>query len=370
MILKFLHPLLKELTGLSIFQYITFRAVYAAVFALLISFLLGPWVIRKLKQFRIGQEIREDGPESHFAKSGTPTMGGVLIILAIVLSLLLWQDIDSVYTWLLLVSIVGFGLIGFVDDYLKISRKNAGGLKATFKWIAQTVLAVAIVLIIYYVRPAEYTTSEGLVVDATTLLYLPFLKDPVLDLSFLYIPAAVILILWTTNAVNITDGLDGLATGLMIMVGLTFAVLSYLSGRQDFATYLVIPFVKSGSEITIAGLTLVGACVGFLWFNAHPAQVMMGDTGSLGLGGMVGVLALLLKKEVLLFVIMGVFMLETMSVIIQVLSFKLRGKRVFKMAPLHHHFELKGWDESKVVIRFWILGGLFTLLSLSTLKIQ
>jgi phospho-N-acetylmuramoyl-pentapeptide-transferase len=365
MILKFLHPLIKSLTGLNIFQYITFRAAYAAVAALLISFLLGPWMIRKLKEFKIGQEIRADGPETHFSKSGTPTMGGILIITSIVISVLLFQDLDSIFSWLIVISILGFGGIGFIDDYLKISKRNAQGLTATFKWITQFALALVIALIIFTVR-----TAQDANVDTTTYLYLPFIKEPIFDLAWVYIPFAILLILWTTNAVNLTDGLDGLATGLMILVGVTFAVLSYLSGRADFANYLFIPFVKSGGELAIASLALVGACVGFLWFNAHPAQVMMGDTGSLGLGGMIGVLALLLKKEILLLIIMGVFVLETMSVIIQVLSFKIRKKRVFKMAPLHHHFELKGWAESKVVIRFWILGGLFALLSLSTLKIQ
>jgi phospho-N-acetylmuramoyl-pentapeptide-transferase len=365
MILKFLHPLMQALGGPNIFQYITFRAIYAAVTALLISFLLGPWVIRKLKQWKVGQEIRQDGPESHFAKSGTPTMGGVLIIAAIIIAILLFQDWDSPFTWLVLGSVIGFGLIGFADDFLKITKRNAAGLAARFKWITQFVLAAAIALAIFLIRTARDNN-----VDTTTFLYIPFFKEPVLDLSWFFIPFAIFLLLWTTNAVNLTDGLDGLATGLMIFVGITLAIIAYLTGRADYANYLFIPFVQGGGELAIASLALVGACVGFLWFNSHPAQVMMGDTGSLGLGGMVGVLALLLKKEILLVVIMGVFVLETLSVIIQVLSFKIRKKRVFKMAPLHHHFELKGWDESKVVIRFWILGGLFTLLSLSTLKIQ
>ncbi len=365
MILKLLHPLMQALGGPGIFQYITFRAAYAAVAALLISFLLGPWVIRKLRQLKIGQEIREDGPESHFAKSGTPTMGGVLIIASIVIAILLFQDLDTPFTWLVLGSVVGFGLIGFADDFLKITKRNAAGLAARFKWITQFVLAAGIAVLIFIIRTARDNN-----VDTTTFLYLPFFKDPVFDMSWFFVPFAIFLLLWTTNAVNLTDGLDGLATGLMIFVGITLSIISYLTGRADYANYLFIPFVQGGGELAISSLALVGACVGFLWFNSHPAQVMMGDTGSLGMGGMVGVLALLLKKEILLVVIMGVFVIETLSVIIQVLSFKIRKKRVFKMAPLHHHFELKGWDESKVVIRFWILGGLFTLLSLSTLKIQ
>jgi phospho-N-acetylmuramoyl-pentapeptide-transferase len=296
-----------------------------------------------------------------------------------VVAVLLWQNLDNTYTWIILLTVVGFGGIGFVDDYLKIKRKNAAGLTSGFKWITQFVLSLAIALLIFTFRnyhtltlsPPLFNGMKMMVkYDYTTLLYIPFLKNPVLDFSFFYIPFSVLLLLSTSNAVNLTDGLDGLATGLIIMVGITFAIMAYLTGNIRFAEYLGIPFVNNSGELTIAGMALVGACVGFLWFNAHPAEIMMGDTGSLSLGGLIGVFALILKKEVLIIVIGGVFVLETLSVIIQVLYYKFTKKRVFLMAPLHHHFELKGWKESKVVTRFWILGGLFALLGLSTLKIQ
>jgi phospho-N-acetylmuramoyl-pentapeptide-transferase len=378
-VLKLLYPLVKYITFFNVFQYITFRAAYAAVTALLISFLFGPRIIRKLRELKVGQKIRHDGPETHLSKSGTPTMGGILIIISVVVAVLLWQNLDNTYTWIILLAVVGFGGIGFVDDYLKIKRKNAAGLTSGFKWITQFVLSLAIALLIFTFRnyhtltlsPPLFNGMKMMVkYDYTTLLYIPFLKNPVLDFSFFYIPFSVLLLLSTSNAVNLTDGLDGLATGLIIMVGITFAIMAYLTGNIRFAEYLGIPFVNNSGELTIAGMALVGACVGFLWFNAHPAEIMMGDTGSLSLGGLIGVFALILKKEVLIIVIGGVFVLETLSVIIQVLYYKFTKKRVFLMAPLHHHFELKGWKESKVVTRFWILGGLFALLGLSTLKIQ
>ena len=359
MLLKLLYPLVKFFTFFNIFQYITFRAAYAAITALLISFIIGPWLIKKLKKSRVGQIIRRDGPKSHYKKSGTPTMGGILIVLSIVVSSLLWLDLDNYYTWILLLAVVGFGTIGFIDDYLKVTRKEAGGMRASVKIIGQFLLSSVIVALLFVMRNPH-----------TTLLYFPFLKNPVMDLSYFYIPLSVTLLVGYSNAVNFSDGLDGLATGLVIFVGITFAVLAYLTGRVDWTEYIQIPFIKDSGEITILCLSLVGACIGFLWFNTHPAEIMMGDTGSLSLGGALGVIALILKKEILLIVVGGVFVLEILSVIIQVAGYKLTGKRVFKMAPIHHHFELKGWKESKVVIRFWILGGLFALLSLSTLKIQ
>ena len=359
MVLKFLYPLVKYFTFFNIFQYITFRAAYAALTALLISLIVGPLLIKKLKEKRVGEEIRGDGPRTHLAKSGTPTMGGILIIFSLLVSVLLWQDLENYYTWILILATLGFGCIGFVDDYLKTFKKSRTGLRAGLKFSGQILLSLIIVLLLFFKRN-EYTT----------LLYVPFFKTPVLDLSYLYIPFAVLLLTGYSNAVNLTDGLDGLAIGLVIMVGLAFAVLSYLAGRADYAAYLQIPFIRQSWEISVFSLALVGSAIGFLWFNCHPAEIMMGDTGSLALGGVVGVIALIIKKEILLFIVGGVFVIEIFSVIIQVVHFKWKGKRVFKMAPLHHHFELMGWSESKVVIRFWILGGLFALLSLSTLKIQ
>lgn len=352
-------PLTGDFTFFNIFQYITFRAAYAAVTALFLSLFLGPLLIEWLRKEKLGQEIRDDGPTTHQVKSGTPTMGGLLIIFSIVVSVLLWQDIRNRYTWISIISILGFGLIGFVDDYLKVYKKNSAGLHARFKFIAQIILSLVIVTFIYF-------TKE----EHSTLLYIPFFKHPVLDLSYLYIPFGVLLLVGTTNAVNLTDGLDGLAIGLVIFAGIAFAILTYLTGRADYAGYLQIPYIAGTGELAVMSFALIGAAVGFLWFNCHPAEIMMGDTGSLSLGGIIGVIALLIKKEILLIVVGGVFVLEALSVIIQVVSYKTRKKRVFRMAPLHHHYELSGWKESKVVVRFWILGALFVILSLSTLKIQ
>jgi phospho-N-acetylmuramoyl-pentapeptide-transferase len=357
-VLKYLFPLREYVSFFNIFQYITFRAAYAAITALLICFLFGPWVIARLRALKTGWTAREDTPTSHKAKAGTPTMGGVLIILALSVSLLLWQDPTSVHTWLLLFATLGFGAIGFVDDLLKMSPRKQG-IGAGVKFGGQILVSTVIVIVLYIQRT-----------DTTTFLYLPFFKHAVVDLSWLYIPFAVVLMVGYSNAVNLTDGLDGLAIGLVIMVALALTVLAYLSGRVDFADYLQVPFIKGGGEIAVFCLAVVGAAVGFLWFNAHPADVWMGDTGSLSLGGVLGAVALILKKEILVLILGGVFVLETLSVTIQVVSFKLSGKRVFKMAPLHHHFELSGWQESKVVARLWILGGLFAILGLSTLKIQ
>ena len=354
-------PLVGKLSFLNIFQYITFRAAYAAVTTLFLSLLLGQAMIEWLRKQKLGQEIRDEISTMHKSKSGTPTMGGILIIFSVVIAVLLWQDIKNIYTWICIVSILGFGGIGFVDDYLKIYKRNSAGvgLRASFKFIAQILLSIGIVTFIYLNRSPE-----------TTLLYIPFFKFPVLDLSYFYIPFGVLILVGTTNAVNLTDGLDGLAIGLVILAGIAFGILTYLSGRVDYAQYLQIPYIAGSGELTVLVFALIGASVGFLWFNSHPAEVMMGDTGSLSLGGIIGVIALLIKKEILLVIVGGVFVLEALSVIIQVVSFKSRKKRIFKMAPLHHHYELSGWSENKVVVRFWILGGLFVILSLSTLKIQ
>ena len=359
MLKEILLPLVEDFTFFNIFQYITFRSAYAAVTALLISFIFGPRLIRLLKRLNAKQAIRSDGPQSHLAKSGTPVMGGVLIILSVLISVLLWQDLHSNLMWIGLLALLGFGLIGFIDDFLKIFRRNSVGLRAGFKFTGQILLSLVIVMFIYFTKEEQ-----------STYLYLPFIKYPVFDMSIAYIPFAVILLVGSANSVNLADGLDGLATGLVILVGITFALLSYLTGRADYAEYLQIPYIEGAGELAILCLAVVGASVGFLWYNSHPAEVFMGDTGSLALGGVIGIIAVLIKKEILLIVVGGVFVIETLSVIIQVISFKLRGKRVFKMAPLHHHFEMLGWAESKIVIRFWILGGMFAILSLSTLKIR
>ncbi len=360
MFLEWIYPLEKYFSALNVFRYLTFRSAYAAVTALLIAFLFGPAIIERLKIFKFGQSVRSDGPQTHLVKTGTPTMGGVFIILSVSIAVLLWVDLHNVYAWICLLALLGCGAVGFLDDWLKIKRKNSDGLSARLKLVLQGVVAVAVVIFLALNR-TEHTTK----------LYLPFFKNPILDLGGFYYPLAVVYIVGWSNAVNLADGLDGLATGLTIMALIAFSIITYITGRADWSGYLAIPFVRGAGELTIFNLALMGACVGFLWFNSHPAEVFMGDVGSLALGGVLGVLSLLVKKEVLLFIIGGVFVLEEASVILQVGYFKLtKGKRLFKMAPLHHHFELGGWKETQVVIRFWILGGLFAIIALSTLKIQ
>lgn len=361
------YPLVKYLTFFNIFQYITLRAAYAAVTALLISFLFGPRVINMLKRLKLGQEVRHDGPQTHLQKAGTPTMGGILMIISVVISVLLWQDFHQPTVWIVIFSILGFGLIGFLDDYLKISKKNSDGLRAGVKFGGQVVVSAAVMIFIYLTKD-EFTTK----------IFFPFLtvvKDgaiqgPAPDLGIFIIPFGIFLIVGFSNAVNLTDGLDGLATGLMIIALLAFTIISYLTGHTDFAAYLGIPYIEGAAELTVVCLALLGACVGFLWFNSHPCEIMMGDTGSLMLGAVLSVISITLKKELLLLIVGGVFVLETLSVMIQVGYYKMKKKRVFKMAPLHHHFELSGWAETKVVTRFWILGGMFAIIALSTLKIQ
>jgi phospho-N-acetylmuramoyl-pentapeptide-transferase len=360
MFLELFRALVQYFSPLNVFKYLTFRSAYAAVTALLIAFIFGPAIIEGLRKLKFGQSVRTDGPESHLVKSGTPTMGGLLIILAVFVGVLLWADLTNVYVWIALGSLIGFGAIGFVDDWLKIKKHNSDGIPAWVKFSCQVVVASAAAILIYLPRNPQ-----------TTLLYLPFFKAPVLNLGIAWMPLAIIYVVYWSNAVNLADGLDGLATGLMIMALIAFSVLTYVTGRADWSAYLNIPYIKGSSELTVFNLALLGACVGFLWFNAHPAEVFMGDVGSLALGGVLGVLSLIVKKEVLLLLIGGVFMMEVLSDVLQVGYFKItKGKRLFKMAPIHHHFELKGWKETKVVTRFWILGGIFAILALSTLKIQ
>jgi len=346
-------------TPFRVFSYLTFRSAFAAITTLLICFIFGGRIIEFLHTLKVGQSIRHDGPQTHLLKSGTPTMGGVFIIISVVIAMLLWGNLQNKAIWITLGAFLAFGAIGFLDDYLKVKRRNSEGLPAWGKLAGQFGAAIAIVLVIYF--------TGG---DKTTALYIPFFKEPVLDMGWVWIPFAVLLIVGESNAVNFSDGLDGLLAGLLIVVFLTLAVLTYISGRVDYSEYLGIPFIPEASELTVFCLAAAGACVGFLWFNAHPAEVFMGDVGSLSLGGVIAVISLITKKEILILVIGGVFVLEIASVIIQVVSYKLRKKRIFKMAPLHHHFELMGWSETKTVIRFWILGGIFAIIALSTLKIQ
>ncbi|MEN6476779.1 MAG: phospho-N-acetylmuramoyl-pentapeptide-transferase [Rectinema sp.] len=360
MLREWLYPLVSFFSPFNIFKYLTFRSVYAAVTALLLCYLFGPKVIERLRVLKFGQTVRLDGPQTHLAKSGTPTMGGLLIILSVLISVLLWQDFHSLYTWIALFALVGFGAIGAADDLLKIRKHNSDGLSPAAKLVLQAIVSLAVVLVLYFTGGEEMSK-----------LYVPLFKKHVLDLGPFWIPIAVVYVTAWSNAVNITDGLDGLATGLLILAILAFSALTYITGRADWSAYLGIPYIKEAGELTVFNFALVGACIGFLWFNCHPAEIFMGDSGSLALGGVLGVLSLMVKKELLLLLIGGVFVMELGSVMLQVLWFKAsKGKRLFKMAPLHHHFELAGQKETKVVTRFWILGAIFAMVALSTLKIQ
>jgi phospho-N-acetylmuramoyl-pentapeptide-transferase len=359
MLLEFIYPLVKYFTPFNVFQYLSFRGAYAALVTLLVCFTFGPRIIDALRRLKVGQAIRKDGPASHLVKSGTPTMGGIFIIVSVLISMFLFMDLSNWRVHLALGAFTAFGIIGFVDDYLKVAKGNSDGLPAWAKLIFQFTVAIAVMLVLYFTGGEEITK-----------LYIPFFKNPVLDLGVLFVPFGVLLIVGESNAVNFSDGLDGLLAGLLILVFITLTILTYLSGRADYSSYLGIPYIAGAGELTVFCLAATGACIGFLWFNAHPAEVFMGDVGSLSLGGVIATVSLIIKKEILILIIGGVFVLEIFSVILQVGSFKLRKKRIFKMAPLHHHFELSGWAETKVVIRFWILGGLFAIIALSTLKIQ
>ncbi len=361
MLYELLVPLAGHHTFFNVFRYITFRSAYATVTALLLSFLLGPWVIKKLRALKAGQMIREEGPQSHQRKAGTPTMGGVLIIAAIVVPTLLWADLRDPFIQMVVVATLWMGGLGFLDDYLKVVKKRSRGLIAIQKIVGQVLFGILLGAWLYLV-PVHDTH--------TTMTAVPFLKDTYVDFGWLYIPFIVMVVIGFTNAVNLTDGLDGLAIGLSGIAAVAIAAFAYVIGRADWSGYLQILYLPGSGELTIYCAALLGAALGFLWFNAHPAQVFMGDTGSLALGGAFGTLAILLKIEFVLVLIGGVFVMEALSVIIQVASFKLRGKRVFRMSPLHHHFELSGWAEETIVLRFYILGILCALLAASTLKLR
>jgi phospho-N-acetylmuramoyl-pentapeptide-transferase len=356
-----LYPLRDSYGAFNVFGYITFRTAMATLSALLVSLLLGPGLIRRLRHFQIGQEIRAEGPQSHQVKRGTPTMGGLLILSAVILPTVLWADLRNHFVWTALVATVSFGAIGFTDDYLKISRKRNLGLTARSKFALQVVVALGLgVYLIWLSAHGQFETK----------LSFPFFKTWRIDLGWFY-PAFVLCVLTgAANAVNLTDGLDGLAIGSLLVAWAAFSVLTYAAGHAKVAEYLAITNVKGVGELTIFCGAVVGASLGFLWFNSHPAELFMGDVGSMGLGGALGTTALLIKQEILLVLVGGLFVVEALSVIIQVGSFKLRGQRVFRMSPLHHHFELGGWSETKVVIRFWIVAIIFALLALATLKLR
>ena len=361
MLYHLLFPWSDSVGFLNVFRYITFRTAGAVVTALVLSIVLGPWFIATLRRLSIGQNIREVGPQSHLVKAGTPTMGGLLILFSLASATLLWADLTNLLIWLALGVTVLFGCIGFADDYLKVQNKRNLGLTARAKFLGQNGVA-AIAAILLLSLPARYAFEPVLMV--------PFFKDVSVDLGWLYVPFVMLVLVAASNTVNLTDGLDGLAIGSTLVAGATYAVFTYVAGNLVVAEYLQFQHLPGAGEVTVFCGALVGSCLGFLWFNCHPAEVFMGDVGSLALGGAIGMVAVLSKQELLLVVVGGLFVLEGLSVILQVASFKLTGKRIFRMAPLHHHFELKGWTEPKIIVRFWILAVLFGLVSLSTLKLR
>lgn len=368
-------------TGFAVFQYLTLRGMLGVVTALAIALLSGPWMINRLRLMKFGQAIRNDGPQSHLSKAGTPTMGGALILVAIVVSTLLWADLENRFVWIVLVTTMIFGAVGWVDDYRKVVEKNPRGLPARWKYLWQSVAGFGAAIFLY-------VSVAGTAAEATqTTLYLPFFKNLTIDLSpdwfsfelagitlqagaLLFIVFAYFVIVGTSNAVNLTDGLDGLAIMPTVMVGGALGVFAYLAGNANFALYLLIPAVPGAGELIVVAGALIGAGLGFLWFNSYPAQVFMGDVGALALGALLGVMAVIVRQELVLFIMGGIFVLETVSVMMQVASFKLTGKRIFRMAPIHHHFELKGWPEPKVIVRFWIITVVLVLIGLSSLKIR
>jgi phospho-N-acetylmuramoyl-pentapeptide-transferase len=358
MLYHFLYPLASDFHFLNVFKYLTFRTVYAVITALVVSFLLGPWMIRKLQAIQVTQVIRTDGPESHLQKQGTPTMGGVLILAAIVIPTLLWADLSNRFIWLALSIIIGYGLIGFVDDYKKVVEKNPKGLSPRQKTLFQVLLGLLVGAALYY--------TPGF----STELTIPFFKNLRPDLGILYIPFVMLVIFGASSAVNLTDGLDGLAIGPVAINAGTYMLFTYIAGNIKLSGYLQIPYVAGAGELAILCGAMAGAGLGFLWYNSYPAEVFMGDVGSLPLGGGLGVIAVITKQEILLVIVGGIFVIEALSVIFQVGSYKYRGKRIFRMAPIHHHFELKGVAEPKIIVRFWVITIILALIAFSTLKIR
>ncbi len=343
-----------------LFEYLTFRAIVSVLTALMISLWMGPRLIARLQMLQIGQVVRHDGPESHFSKRGTPTMGGIMILTAITVTVLLWTDLTNAYVWAVLFVMLGFGAVGFVDDYRKVVRKNTDGLIARWKYFWQSVIALVVAFALYM-----YGKDT-----AATQLVVPFFKDVMPQLGLFYIVFTYFVIVGTSNAVNLTDGLDGLAIMPTVMVAGGMSFVAWATGNVNFAEYLHIPYLRDASELVVVCTAIVGAGLGFLWFNTYPAQVFMGDVGSLALGGALGTIAVLVRQELLLVIMGGVFVMETVSVILQVGSYKLRGQRIFRMAPIHHHYELKGWPEPRVIVRFWIITLMLVLIALATLKVR
>ncbi|MDD4953965.1 MAG: phospho-N-acetylmuramoyl-pentapeptide-transferase [Candidatus Omnitrophica bacterium] len=362
MLYNLLYSLHNTFSALNIFRYITFRAVLAVVTSFSISLILGPWVIKTIKRLKVGENIRKQDSarlaELHRAKQDTPTMGGILILLAIIFSTLIWTDLSNPHILIVLLSTIWLGITGFIDDYIKQVKKQSKGLSATAKLTSQILLGLILGTLLLLNFPEN------------TKLNLPFFKDFARDLDGIYIIFVILVIAGASNAVNLTDGLDGLAIGIVVMVALAFSVLSYLSGNIKFSEYLLIPYIKGSGELTVFCASIFGAGLGFLWFNCFPASIFMGDVGSLALGGALGTVALLIRKEMLLAIVGGIFVLEALSVILQVASFRFTKKRIFKIAPLHHHFQFMGWPENKVIVRFWIVAVLLALLTIATLKVR
>jgi len=363
MLYHLLYALRDEVSGLNVVRYITFRTAVASLTALFLVLVLGPWMIERLRRLQIGQHIRAEGPQGHHAKAGTPTMGGVLILTGILVPTLLWGDLGNRNVWILIGSTLAFGAIGFADDYLKVVKQRSLGLSARRKLRSQLLVGLMLGGTLYALSMAEPT-------QYSTRVIFPFLKNFMPDISAFYILFAALLVTFSSNAVNLTDGLDGLAIGSTLIAAAAFTVLAYVSGHRVFSDYLDLLYLPGAGEVTVFCGAMVGASMGFLWWNCYPAQVFMGDVGSLSLGGALGTAALLIKQELLLVSVGGLFVIEALSVILQVASFKLRGKRIFRMAPLHHHFELVGWKEPQIIIRFWIVAFMFALFSLTTLKLR
>ena len=360
MLLSLFDYLAQNFSGFNVFRYLTLRAICAVLTALIVSFVMGPVMIRKLSFHQIGQTVRNDGPPTHFDKVGTPTMGGALILVSVVLSTLLWADLSNRFIWVSLFACLSFGLIGWTDDYRKLVDKNPRGMGAANKFLWQSIAGLACALFLYFSAGSEVETA----------LIIPFFKDVALPMGAGFIVLTYLVIVGTSNAVNLTDGLDGLAILPTVLVAAALGLFAYLTGNAVFSEYLAIPGIPGTGEVLIFCASLVGAGLGFLWFNTYPAQVFMGDIGSLALGASLGVVAVIVRQEIVLFIMGGIFVMETVSVILQVISFKLVGKRIFRMAPIHHHFELKGWPEPRVIVRFWIISVILVLIGLATLKVR
>jgi len=360
MLLWLTEYLAQYVSGFSVFQYLTFRTMVSVITALFTSLLIGPWVIERLTHHQIGQSVRADGPQTHLSKAGTPTMGGALILIVILITTLLWGQLANRYVWTVLLVTMAFGVIGWIDDYLKISRKNSRGLVARWKYLLQSIVGLTAVLFLY-------TTAT---VPAETALIVPFFKQIAIPMGIWYVVLGYFVIVGTSNAVNLTDGLDGLAILPTVMVGAALGLIAYLVGHAEFSQYLQIPFIPDAGELSIFCGALIGSGLGFLWFNTYPAQVFMGDVGALALGAALGIVAIIVRHEIVLFIMGGLFVLEAVSVILQVTSYRLTGRRIFRMAPIHHHFELKGWPEPRVIVRFWIITLVLVLVGLSTLKLR